>query len=493
MNIRKSVQIVVRCFESIRKTGSGHRSSNGYVYSWIECHKYDILINDYNITINDIALIKSILECEFQNKEERFSDWGVYPNDEDRNYICDISSHIDRLNEQSSSTVFCQGNVENCKCNFRDLSNNVDDIFTCEQYDLSRYYNILENLKFQSLLDVVRSNHFRNISLGDKLLSLLYNDMIAVNEIIPNLYVLQDKDFFVAVNNNGYDRIRHRDCSNIWYTCYPNGWVDIDKCETKQYQYDFLCVASRYKSPLDGLISENKEKRKSCYPLDIALLSDNNELLLTLINKNAVKLSDYMAIALLDKLLSLNNDITRSVLENIDGVNNKIINGCHYNIITDETIQKIRHLVSMAKIRLSKVLKSQYVDYIVKRIIVLRNSFDLNFLLDFFDIEGLDMSEEKVYLSWRRNNYESNVKIWKGDDVPDYIIEACRKIVFRLGSNLYQIRNMIRFWGGAIVNCKPFSIFESDILEIYDATFAKNILYSDRESFKSIIKGYYEK
>lgn len=489
MNIRKSVQIVVRCFESIRKTGCGHRSSNGYVYSWIESHKYDILINDPNLTINDIALIKSNLECEFQNKEEIFSDWGVYPNDEDRNYICDISSHIDRLNEQSSSTVFCQGNIENCKCNFRDLSNNVDDIFTCEQYDLSRYYNILENLKFQSLLDVVRSNHFRNISLGDKLLSLLYNDMIAVNEIIPNLYVLQDKDFFVAVNNNGYDRIRHRDCSNIWYTCYPNGWVDIDKCRTKQYKYDFLCVANRYKSPLDGLINENKGKRKSCYPLDIALLSDNNELLLTLINKNAVKFSDYMAIALLDKLLSLNNDITRSVLENIDGVNIKIINGCHYNIITNETIQKIRHLVSLAKIRLSKVLKSQYVDYIVKRIIVLRNSFDLNFLLDFFDIEGLDMSEEKVYLSWRRNDYESNVKIWEGDDVPDYIIEACRRIVFSLGSNL----NMIRFKNGTKANCKPFSIFERDILKIYDTTFTKDILFSDSESFKNIIKEYYEK
>ena len=38
--------------------------------------------------------------------------------------------------------------------------------------------------------------------------------MIAVNEIIPNLYILQDKDFFVAVKNDEYDCIHNIDYSN---------------------------------------------------------------------------------------------------------------------------------------------------------------------------------------------------------------------------------------------------------------------------------------
>ncbi len=90
INLRKS---------SGTRVGSGHRSSNGWVSSWIGFIEYEMTVDrdDLKLSINECNQIKAFA-ANYQNSYERDQDWGVYVEDECCEESIDLTSLIENLN-----------------------------------------------------------------------------------------------------------------------------------------------------------------------------------------------------------------------------------------------------------------------------------------------------------------------------------------------------------------------------------------------------------
>ena len=78
---------------------SGHRSSNGWVTSWVDYTTYTLTVSTDNskLPLNCCSIIESFLS-NYSDKYEEDQDWGVYISDEDCETILNISELIELLN-----------------------------------------------------------------------------------------------------------------------------------------------------------------------------------------------------------------------------------------------------------------------------------------------------------------------------------------------------------------------------------------------------------
>jgi hypothetical protein len=82
---------------TIKKTG--HRSSNGWVTSWVDYTTYTLTVSTENskLPLNCCTIIENFLS-NYSDKYEEDQDWGVYISDEDCETILSISELIELLN-----------------------------------------------------------------------------------------------------------------------------------------------------------------------------------------------------------------------------------------------------------------------------------------------------------------------------------------------------------------------------------------------------------
>lgn len=91
-----------------RVTG-GHRSSNGWVTSWVDYTNYIFTVSTKDVLITlDACKIINDFRSKYKDKSEEDHDWGVYIEDSSYRSTINISSLIQSLNENQSYYEFQQ-------------------------------------------------------------------------------------------------------------------------------------------------------------------------------------------------------------------------------------------------------------------------------------------------------------------------------------------------------------------------------------------------
>ena len=120
-----------------RVTG-GHRSSNGWVTSWIDYTNYCMTSNSKEIllSIKACKIVKDFIS-KYENKSEKDQDWGVYIEESSCSNNIDITPLIQKLNDVQKEYEFRKSN---CQQEF-----NISDLLSFSEKEYSSVVNLIND------------------------------------------------------------------------------------------------------------------------------------------------------------------------------------------------------------------------------------------------------------------------------------------------------------------------------------------------------------
>lgn len=164
----------------------GHRSSNGWVTSWVNYTTYTLTASteDSKLPLKCCSIIETFLSG-YRDEYEENQDWGVYISAEDSETIINISELINLLNEAQKIFLFQEST-------------------TAQPYKID---SLLSNSKkeYQNILQIIRSTQ-HELDNEIKKLKSKYNQ-ITLEKLYPHFRVLIINfqiDFFSLYTEIGY-------------------------------------------------------------------------------------------------------------------------------------------------------------------------------------------------------------------------------------------------------------------------------------------------
>lgn len=164
----------------------GHRSSNGWVTSWVDYTTYTLTASteDSKLPLKCCSIIETFLSG-YRNKNEEDQDWGVYISEENCETIISISELINLLNDAQKIFLFQEST-------------------TAQPYKID---SLLSNSKkeYQNTLQIIRSTQ-HELENEIKKLKSKYNQ-ITLEKLYPHfreLIINFQIDFFSLYNEIGY-------------------------------------------------------------------------------------------------------------------------------------------------------------------------------------------------------------------------------------------------------------------------------------------------
>ena len=164
----------------------GHRSSNGWVTSWVDYTTYTLTASteDSKLPLKCCSIIETFLSG-YRNKNEEDQDWGVYISEENSETIISISELINLLNDAQKIFLFQEST-------------------TAQPYKID---SLLSNSKkeYQNTLQIIRSTQ-HELENEIKKLKSKYNQ-ITLEKLYPHfreLIINFQIDFFSLYNEFGY-------------------------------------------------------------------------------------------------------------------------------------------------------------------------------------------------------------------------------------------------------------------------------------------------
>lgn len=168
------------------KTG-GHRSSNGWVTSWVDYTTYNMTVSskDAYLSLEACKIIKQF-RAKYSDKEEKDQNWGVYIDDTSYSNNIDISSLVQSLNDIQETYEF--------KSSEDSQAFNVAELLSFAEKEYNSVVSIIDATG-RELKDRVErlKNEYESIKLKrvyPHLRNLVIKGQIVFQEYIGNYYPL---------------------------------------------------------------------------------------------------------------------------------------------------------------------------------------------------------------------------------------------------------------------------------------------------------------